>query len=236
MAFDFANISKLFKHVDAKTLGKVLKFYKDNEEIVDFLVATTLKTLSGIGKEEPKPVIPDEHPVNPGTPAVPNPDPDPNQVYFTLKAEAFFVEDDRQGGPRGRILTRPEFEQILSSNGPGALMVGQRMHINITPYDRAGREIRPDDPRHPGIPGTREENQYTMDYEWRVNGKVATNSKEISDPFELESSWDDFGMTPTLLNSEAGVGRQKVEFVAWIKPEYNGGAKVLTNVLVFYKD
>lgn len=237
MALDFSSIGKLFKTVDGKTLGKILKFYSENEDLVDMILALVLNL--GTKKEEPRPPsIPDNTPpgVPPGTPTIPPPDPTSGQVYYDLKLKLAFVEENRHGGNRGNIANHARYLQILSPNGPDALDIEERAHFDCTPYDRAGREIRPNDPRHPGIPGDRQNNQYTMDYEWTVDGKVATNSKEMPDPFELESSWDDFGMTPVLKNAQLSHGRVKCTLKMWIKPEYNGGVKLESNVLVFYKN
>lgn len=236
MALDLKSIGKIFKHVDLKTLGKIYKGYNDNKELVDGVLAMVLGIFAK--KNEAKPSIPDDSVpgVPPTMPTAPKPDAPEGQVYFKLVTKLLFVEEDRHGGSRGETASTTRYNQILSENGPDALMVGERAHINITPFDAAGKEIGPDDPRHPGVEGTKEQNQYTMDYEWTVDGKVATSSQEMPDPFALESSWDDYGMTPVLLNETEGPGRQKVTFKAWIKPEYNGGVRTESNVLVFYKN
>lgn len=208
MKIDFSDIFKLF-----------LLFVQQKKSVEE-----VVKTID----KEQNPTPPPQNP--------PPPVPSRDQRYFSLVAKCFYLEGDREDGSRGPIYDKGHFDRVLSPNASDAQMVGERMHLDCTPFDENNQEIGPDDPRHPGKKGTKKDNQDAMEFIWTYAGKVNTDSQDEPDRFALESSWDDYGMTPVLLLEEGSPGRWPVTFQFRIKPEFNGGVEVKSNIVTWYAD
>lgn len=221
---DFAQIAKLLEG-SGGTLVNIFKFYDKNKDFIDMIIKLIMQLGDRPPAQPPEEIPSDPPKENPNPPAV------TGQVYYGLHARCFFLEDDRNGSSGGRVLDRNTFNRVLSESGPDAQMAGQRMHIDITPLDRDGQEIGPDDPRHPRVPG-----DVALRYLWTYDGKINTDSRDEKDRFHLESVKDDFGCTPVLLLEETSSGRKKVTFKARILPEFNGGVSVVSNEISWYAD
>lgn len=160
--------------------------------------------------------------------------PSQNQVVFSLVAKCYYLEGDRKGGSGGPIYSKQHFDQVLSPNASVAQMAGERMHFDAVAFDQFNNEIPAE--KLPGNVGTKQDNQKQMDFKWTYAGKVNTNSAEEPDRFALESSWDDYGMTPVLLLETVSPGRWPCTFQYRLKAEHNGGVEVLSNIVTWYAD
>lgn len=122
--------------------------------------------------------------------------------------------------------------------GTGTQSVKQKARFDVTPVIPPGVETGKDDPVVNGPTFKKEDGTSPIiEYKWTVNGKEASNSAEVSDPFHLGSYEDNGGCTPTLkLEEPFGSGRNKVEMFAFIRPQYNDGVGVESNTVTWYID
>jgi len=120
-------------------------------------------------------------------------------------------------------------------DGTGTQFVNQKVHLDCTPVLK-GKEYPGNSPE--GFNFRKEDGTSpVLEYRWFVDGKEASNSAEMNDPFRLGSYEDDGGCTPTLKLAEAvGAGRHKVDCYAFIAPQYNGGKEVKSNTVTWYCD
>lgn len=120
-------------------------------------------------------------------------------------------------------------------NGSGTQSLNQKVHVNATPglggkwypgKDETVRSLKKAD----GSPA--------IDWRWTVDGKMAWNSTEMEDPFELGSYDDaDNGCTPAFnLRTQVGEGRHEVKAWPLIAAEDNGGVEVIGEVVTWYCD
>lgn len=198
----------------------------DPEDVMTFLAL--IEMLLGRGRVVPTPPIPT--PIPPPTPTpVPIPTPPPvippapvatGQVYYRLEARPYFQERNNQ---------------VVSET---VLMVNDRLHIDISPFDSNDKEIRTGDPRHVKVP-----NDVPVRYRWWRDGKLNTQGEysgmraDEHDHFNLESVRDrDNGFTPVLRLVEAEPGQHQLEFEAFIPAEYNGGVEITSNKFTYQVD
>lgn len=141
-------------------------------------------------------------------------------VVYSLQCEVFFIE---------RADGRPD-------DGSPA-MVGDRVHFNITPYDKDGKEIGPGDPRIASF--LKKEGDVgapALDLRWgyyEADGKfvMCWNSTDREDPWALQSynapgkgKDTDNGFTP-VLQVETPIGSGVFKAVLWpvVAAADNGG-------------
>lgn len=240
MALDFADVLKVLG-----TIKDILKFWEDNKELLEPVIKPILRPILPRPPAPPvEPVPPDMH----GEPSEPPPWQPPEhpvsskQIYYKLTTKLFFLEKSREevdkeraeGNPEpDRVVRKDVFFRVTSPQGPDAQMLDQRMHFDITPFEKDLRtEYRKGDPRHPvdddGFPALR--------YRWWVDGKLNTDSTDEEDRFELQSVKDDAGCTPVLQLGTIEPGRHRAEFEAYIPATYNGGVEVVSNRVTWYID
>lgn len=170
----------------------------------------------------PPPTAP---PVTPPTaPPLPSPPTtDQRRGYASLRAEVSMFSF------KGKVISKgtPEFVGIVTGNG-NAQMVDVKAHLNISPHDQLGKEIRTGDPRH-DLVGWDERGYPWLRYRWAIDGVQQQDTN--NDHFLLSSIFSrndpahtfDFGCTPTLkLIQPWGAGKGKVTFQAYIDEERNG--------------
>ena len=120
-------------------------------------------------------------------------------------------------------------------DGSSTQSVGVKVHLDITPKvdgvaaggeDEFVRSLKKAD----GSPA--------IDLRWTVDGKMAWNSQDIADPFELGSYDDaDNGCTPTFVQRTAvGGGRHEVKVWPLIAAADNGGLEVVGEPVTWYCD
>lgn len=232
---DFADVQKILG-----TATSLFKFYEENKQLLDVLLHRKLPPI--VVATEPPPAPPVEDNGEPGQ-ELPPPQPPPpttKQIVDKLVCKLFFLEKSRDEVDKERAAGNPDpdkvvrkdvFSRVTSPQGPDAQMVDQRLHFDITPYDKNG-EIGPHDVRHPrdedGNPGMR--------YRWWRDGKLQTDSTDEEDHFELQSVIDDNGCTPVLQLSEPEPGRHQCFFEAYIPARYNGGVEVTSNRVTWFCD
>jgi len=204
--------------IDFADILRIIQLYLASKQDIPTVIRTVDKEQSPTKPPEQPPVLV----------------PSQNQKVFTLVAKCFYLEGDRQGGSGGPIYDKGHFERVLSPNAADAQMVGERMHFDCTAFDQNNQEIPAE--KLPGNVGTKKDNQKQMDFKWTYAGKVNTNSAEEPDRFALESSWDDYGMTPVLLLETPAPGRWPCTFQYRLKAEFNGGVEVLSNIVPWYSD
>lgn len=140
-------------------------------------------------------------------------------------------------------------DQSVASNsaevkaGTGTQAVKQKARFDVTPVKASnGQEATGNDPELAGPAWHKQDDSNNgkspiIEYRWFVDGKEASNSAEVNDPFHLGSYEDNAGCTPTLkLEEQVGSGRHQVEMYAFIRPEYNGGVAVQSNTITWYVD
>lgn len=230
---DFADVAKLASVDDDKNpldrIGKVIKTYENNKSTIDFILGFILKLFRkgnvAVKRDEDGSIA--VKPIDPKGPDAPVklPPDAPTAFYTELKAKAFFCENKAEG----RLYKKPEFDEILNPNGSLAQMLGDRMHLDITPF-RDKNEVRQHE-KHPlddnGDPALR--------YRWWINGEQQHDTD--NDHFNLGSVRDDAGCTPTLkLLEQFGPGRHEVTFQAYIPGEWNNGLDVESNIVTWYCD
>lgn len=127
----------------------------------------------------------------------------------------------------------PNKQEII--NGTSTQSVGQKVHLDTTPslsgkdYPGGSEEVRSwvkEDGTSPII-----------EWRWYVDGKEASNSAQMPDPFHLGSYEDDGGCTPTLkLTEQVGPGRHEVRAQPFVHGQYNGGVGVVGPAVIWYCD
>jgi hypothetical protein len=167
----------------------------------------------------------------------PTPAPDPvivappaavaGQKYYSLRAKVFFFEKAGRSG----LYSKAEYDAALAGVD-GAQMLNDFAHLDVSPFDANGQEIRTGDPRHPA----EDENGYPrLRYRWWINGQQQHDTG--NDHFHLSSVKDDKGCTPVLKLVEPwGTGKGKAEFEAYLPAEHNGGVEVTSNRISWYVD
>lgn len=120
-------------------------------------------------------------------------------------------------------------------DGTSTQSVGVKVHLDTTPGFKGVW--------YPGQDGTvrslkKADGSPAIDWRWTVNGKMAWNSAEIADPFELGSYDDaDNGCTPTFVQrTQVGPGRNEVRAWPLIHAEDNGGVEVQGEPVVWTCD
>lgn len=127
-------------------------------------------------------------------------------------------------------------------NGTGTQSVKQKARFDVTPVKMNGQEATGNDPDLADTAWHKQDDSNNgkspiIEYRWFVDGKEASNSAQVNDPFHLGSYEDNAGCTPTLkLEEQVGDGRHKVDMYAFIRPEYNGGVAVQSNTITWYVD
>lgn len=127
-------------------------------------------------------------------------------------------------------------------NGTSTQSVKQKARFDVVPVLPGGQETTGGDATVNGPTFHKQDDANNgkspiIEYKWTVDGKEASNSAEMEDPFELGSYEDNGGCTPTLtLVTPVGSGRHEVKMFAFIRPEYNGGVGVQSNTITWYCD
>jgi len=149
------------------------------------------------------------------------------QVADSLKLKISHVSYQNQdSGAQGQAV----------KDGTGTQFVNQKVHLDCTPSLK-GKEYPGNSPE--GFHFVKEDGHSpVLEYQWWVDGKEASNSAEMPDPFNLGSYEDqDTGCTPAMKLLEAvGSSRHKVEMQGFIRAEYNGGKEVRSNKVSWYCD
>lgn len=183
-------------------IGKAVEFFKKHRGLIGAILG-----LFGIGKPKaPKPSPlppPTEPPPSPGlppkdsAPGTPPSTPAPGGVRIPtgLRSAWFLIERKNRPGEYGggrHILGKDDFDAI--TNGDGWARLGDRLHVNTTPYDAQG-DFQPDNPD-----GRSDNRGLLVD----PNDPAGENGKSrivhhIFGNGELTSEYDDYGCTPVVL-------------------------------------
>lgn len=123
-------------------------------------------------------------------------------------------------------------------DGSSTMVVGNKARFDTTPVAPDGTEYPGNDPTVNGETFKKEDGTSPIiEWRWLVDGKEASNSAQMPDPFEMGSYEDNGGCTPTLkLLEQVGPGRHEVKMFPYVRPEYNGGVSVEGKPVVFYVD
>jgi hypothetical protein len=123
-------------------------------------------------------------------------------------------------------------------DGSSTMAVGNKARFDTTPVSPTGKEYPGNDPTVNGPEFKKEDGTSPIiEWRWLVDGKEASNSAQMDDPFELGSYEDNGGCTPTLkLLQAVGSGRHEVQMFPFVRPEYNGGVAVEGTPVVFFVD
>ncbi len=148
-------------------------------------IAELVNQLIGLFKKNEK--RPAEPPVvtGPNGPVVvppapePPPDTDPVERECTeLRAKFYFIER------KGKVLPKDQFERIIRREDP--LQRGDRVHLDVSPYDVTGREIEPGSPALEQFVN-RDTDPPSLRLRWlQPQDGVG----------EITNEYDDYGMTP----------------------------------------
>lgn len=119
--------------------------------------------------------------------------------------------------------------------GTSTQAVGDKIHLDTTPsldgtdYPGNSSEVQS---------WTKEDGSSPIiEWRWLVDGKEASNSAEMEDPFHFGSYEDNGGCTPSLkLLRQVGPGRFRVEAFPFVRAEYNGGVAVQGKPATWYID
>lgn len=115
--------------------------------------------------------------------------------------------------------------------GTGTQSVKQRVRLNTDP-SLGGRAYPGNDPTVNGPKFHKHDDDNDgrspiIEWKWTVDGKEASNSAEMEDPFQFGSYEDNGGTTPTLkLVRPVGPGRHECKAWPFVRAEYNGGVAV----------
>lgn len=126
--------------------------------------------------------------------------------------------------------------------GESTQSVKQKARFDVSPVLADGSVAGKDDPVVNGPSFHKQDDGNNgkspiIEYVWTVDGKIATSSQEMEDPFHLGSYEDNGGCTPTLkLVNQVGEGRHLVVLYAYTRPEYNGGVRIESNRISWYID
>lgn len=152
------------------------------------------------------------------------------QVVFDLKLKIVDVLEKNQQVAKNSA-------EIKS--GKGTQSVGQRLRLDCSPVDSKGNEFPGNSPivnsprffKHDGT-------SPIIEYRWFVDGREASNSAQMPDPFHLGSyDSDNAGCTPSLkLETPVGEGRHQVVCHAFVNGEFNGGKEVQSKVVEWWCD
>lgn len=152
------------------------------------------------------------------------------QVVFGLKLKIVDVLEKNQQVAKNSA-------EIKS--GKGTQSVGQRLRLDCSPLDDKGNEFPGNSefvnsPRFFKHDGT----SPIIEYRWFVDGREASNSAQMPDPFHLGSyDSDNAGCTPSLkLETQVGEGRHQVVCHAFVSGEFNGGKEVQSKVVEWFVD
>jgi len=210
--------------VGIEDIGKAIEFYKKNRGTIDAVIRF-FKGLFGGGKKEvpapvPQPAPQPSEDVDESEPA-PTPAPGTGLKVVGLKAKWFFIErkntPGQQGGGR-HILDKSAFDSIVA--GSEYARLGDRLHVNITPYDQHGRDF---------VPGG-DENRLLLN---NPSGEDDTPNHRIKHEIrgngELTSEYDDYGCTPVILVPWVGeqIDSDKESSVSYVAKFYGPDGRVI---------
>ena len=239
MSLDFKDVVALVKADDPElksfrgNVTDVILWFLKNKDVVGQILGGIISWLknkqNGVGPSTP-PITPLPQ-LPPVAPAVP-PSED-SQLVSRLRLGFLWLEDERFGGSGGEVIKKPVFDQVVGA-GPAAQMLEQRMHLNCTPIDMDGNEYPGGSPIIRGL--LRKDGEPAIYYRWWVDGKEASDSEEIDDPFELQSYSDDGGCTPALHLIELTEGVRTAQTVAYLPAEFNGGVALVSNPVTWRID
>ena len=144
--------------------------------------------------------------------------------------------------PAGAVVTRLASKLFFVERKDGRpddgspVQVGDRIHLDITPFGTDGKEIGPGDPRiatltRPGPTPAHHPKVPSLQMRWTVDGKMNFDSIDEEDHFAIQSynapgfgRDNDNGFTPVFqLERQAGPGTRTAVFWALIEAENNGG-------------
>jgi hypothetical protein len=240
LSVDLSDAAKLYeqhKGIIELVLGQLGSTGAQIRALLPLLIAL----LGSMSKPKPEPQ-PAPAPAPTPAPPVPTPGPAPApppvgvvQGYASLRLVLRMFSKDN-----GKIVSRDEYEKKVTGND-GAQMVKEKAHMDISPFDQAGREIRTGDPRHVEP----DSNGYPqMRYRWWIDGVQQQDTGD--DHFNLGSIFDrddpehhyDAGCTPTLKLERAwGSGKGRAEFEAFMPAQFNGPyGEVTSNRVSWFVD
>jgi hypothetical protein len=212
-------------------LNAIIALLAKNPELLQVLLPLLLGLLKGssspdVGDPGELPLPPVKPPVDKTEPIEPpdGPDAQPGQLIDAF-VHTKVVDVMAPGG------------QVKASNsddikaGTGTQSLKQRVRLNTDP-SLGGRPYPGNDPTVNGPTFHKQDDDNNgkspiIEWKWTVDGKEASNSAELEDPFQFGSYEDNGGTTPTLnLKRPVGPGRHEVKAWPFVRAEYNGGVAV----------
>jgi hypothetical protein len=186
--------------------SKIFNLYRKHKSKVE----TVIEILGGLFGKDDGPVAPSvpvitappappevpTAPAPPAPPAVPGIPVAAARVISSLRMRFFFIERNHKPIPK------PDFDKVMEGQDP--LDDGDRIHIDITPYDQFGNEVRPGSPELGQLLNADGSNRMQYD----LSG----------DTGEITNEYDDYGCTPVLKvprGLELGVEKSIGPFSAW---------------------
>lgn len=199
--YSTADASKVKGILSGFDFGALLK----DPKVVFFVIDLVNKLIDKFNKPKPvdPPVVtgPNGPVIVPPPPVAPPPT---ARIITSLRAKFYFVER------KGKVLPKNEFDAIISRQDP--LQRGDRVHLDVSPYDQFGREIITDSPELEQLVN-RETEPPSLRLRWlQPQDGVG----------EITNEYDDYGMTPVYKvpkNLEVGQQYELGTFALEFTPE-----------------